>query len=33
MTAFRSLATGQWLNLEVDQLARYMERGLLHLRP
>jgi hypothetical protein len=24
---------GQWLNLEVDQLARYVERGLLHLRP
>ena len=24
---------GQRLNLEVDQLARYVERGLLHLRP
>ena len=33
VTAFRSLAAGQWLNLEVDQLARYVERGLLHLRP
>lgn len=33
VTAFRSLAVGQWLNLEVDQLARYVERGLLHLRP
>ena len=32
-TALRSLALGQWLNLEVDQLARYVERGLLHLRP
>ena len=33
VTALRSLAVGQWLNLEVDQLARYVERGLLHLRP
>jgi riboflavin synthase len=33
VTALRSLALGQWLNLEVDQLARYVERGLLHLRP
>jgi riboflavin synthase len=33
VTAMRSLAPGQWLNLEVDQLARYVERGLLHLRP
>jgi riboflavin synthase len=32
VTAFRSLAVGQWLNLEVDPLARYVERGLLHLR-
>jgi riboflavin synthase len=33
VTTLRSLAEGQWLNLEVDQLARYVERGLLHLRP
>lgn len=33
VTAFSSLALGQQLNLEVDQLARYVERGLLHLRP
>jgi riboflavin synthase len=33
VTALRGLAAGQWLNLEVDQLARYVERGLLHLRP
>jgi riboflavin synthase len=33
VTAMRSLVVGQWLNLEVDQLARYVERGLLHLRP
>jgi len=33
VTAFQSLSVGQWLNLEVDQLARYVERGLLHLRP
>jgi riboflavin synthase len=33
VTAFSSLALGQLLNLEVDQLARYVERGLLHLRP
>jgi riboflavin synthase len=33
VTALRSLVAGQWLNLEVDQLARYVERGLLHLRP
>lgn len=33
VTAFHALAAGQWLNLEVDQLARYVERGLLHLRP
>jgi riboflavin synthase len=33
VTAMRLLAVGQWLNLEVDQLARYVERGLLHLRP
>ncbi|MFO1503850.1 MAG: riboflavin synthase [Steroidobacteraceae bacterium] len=33
VTAFQALAQGQWLNLEVDQLARYVERGLLHLRP
>jgi riboflavin synthase len=33
VTAFRCVAAGQWLNLEVDQLARYVERGLLHLRP
>jgi len=32
VTAFSSLALGQQLNLEVDQLARYVERGLLHLR-
>jgi len=33
VTALRSLVVGQRLNLEVDQLARYVERGLLHLRP
>jgi riboflavin synthase len=33
VTALRSVEAGQWLNLEVDQLARYVERGLLHLRP
>jgi riboflavin synthase len=33
VTALRGLAVGQRLNLEVDQLARYVERGLLHLRP
>jgi riboflavin synthase len=33
VTAFRSLHMGQQLNLEVDQLARYVERGLIHLRP
>ncbi len=33
VTALRSLALGQRLNLEVDPLARYVERGLLHLRP
>jgi riboflavin synthase len=33
VTAFRDLAAGARLNLEVDQLARYVERGLLHLRP
>jgi riboflavin synthase len=33
VTVLRSLAVGQWLNLEVDQLARYVERGLLHLHP
>jgi riboflavin synthase len=32
VTAFSALAPGQQLNLEVDQLARYVERGLLHLR-
>lgn len=33
VTALRSLALGQFLNLEIDPLARYVERGLLHLRP
>lgn len=32
VTCFRQLQTGSRLNLEVDQLARYVERGLLHLR-
>jgi riboflavin synthase alpha subunit len=31
ITTFRHLAVGQRLNLEVDQLARYLER-LLALR-
>jgi riboflavin synthase len=33
MTTLRTLAAGQLLNLEVDLMARYVERGLLHLRP
>lgn len=33
VTCFRQLQPGARLNLEVDQLARYVERGLLHLRP
>jgi riboflavin synthase len=33
VTTFRTVASGQAMNLEVDQLARYVERGLLHLRP
>lgn len=33
VTCFRQLRLGASLNLEVDQLARYVERGLLHLRP
>jgi riboflavin synthase len=33
VTTFRTVAAGQAMNLEVDQLARYVERGLLHLRP
>jgi riboflavin synthase len=33
VTTFGHLAVGQRLNLEVDMLARYVERGLLHLRP
>ncbi len=33
VTCFRQLRPGSRLNLEVDQLARYVERGLLHLRP
>jgi len=32
VTCFRQLQAGASLNLEVDQLARYVERGLLHLR-
>jgi riboflavin synthase len=32
VTCFRQLQAGTSLNLEVDQLARYVERGLLHLR-
>jgi len=32
VTCFRQLQPGLRLNLEVDQLARYVERGLLHLR-
>ena len=32
VTCFRQLQEGTSLNLEVDQLARYVERGLLHLR-
>ena len=33
VTTFRHLAEGHMLNLEIDMLARYVERGLLHLRP
>ncbi len=33
VTTFRNLAIGHMLNLEIDMLARYVERGLLHLRP
>jgi riboflavin synthase len=33
VTTFRTLAPGDSLNLEIDTLARYVERGLLHLRP
>lgn len=33
VTCFRQLRLGDSLNLEIDQLARYVERGLLHLRP
>jgi len=33
VTCFQQLRPGARLNLEVDQLARYVERGLLHLRP
>ena len=33
VTCFGQLQAGARLNLEVDQLARYVERGLLHLRP
>ncbi len=33
VTSFRGLAVGQRLNMEIDMLARYVERGLLHLRP
>jgi riboflavin synthase len=33
VTTFRNLAVGSLLNLEIDTLARYVERGLLHLRP
>jgi riboflavin synthase len=32
VTSFAALALDQRLNLEVDQLARYVERGLLHLQ-
>lgn len=32
VTCFRQLRLGDSLNLEIDQLARYVERGLLHLR-
>ncbi len=32
VTCFRQLQAGASVNLEVDQLARYVERGLLHLR-
>jgi riboflavin synthase len=32
VTCFRQLRPETRLNLEVDQLARYVERGLLHLR-
>jgi riboflavin synthase len=33
VTCLRQLRPESQLNLEVDQLARYVERGLLHLRP
>jgi riboflavin synthase len=33
VTTFQTLAPGRHLNLEIDTLARYVERGLLHLRP
>jgi riboflavin synthase len=33
VTCFGQLRPESRLNLEVDQLARYVERGLLHLRP
>jgi riboflavin synthase len=33
MTTFRNLSVGSVLNIEIDMLARYVERGLLHLRP
>ena len=32
VTCFGQLQEGARMNLEVDQLARYVERGLLHLR-
>jgi riboflavin synthase len=33
VTTLRNMAIGSMLNLEVDMLARYVERGLVHLHP
>ena len=33
MTNLKGIAVGRRLNLEVDSLARYAERVLVHLRP
>jgi riboflavin synthase len=33
VTTLREMAVGRLLNIEVDLLARYVERGLLHLQP
>lgn len=33
VTTLRDLAIGRLLNLEIDMLARYLERGLVHLQP